>query len=187
MLLKQDRAGRKNWVTNIRSILCNNRFGIVWEMQNPGDIHLFLASFKTRLLDIYRQNWHDEISSIQDYVLYHPEIIKATYVSDLDNVKHRRALCLLRSHSIALNGIPRFGKLRSDCFCKQCDGNHVEDLTHFLLKCPRYTKLRQKYIPAFYSRFPSSTKVQLLILNLKGKLAFKVAMYVTECWNIRNQ
>lgn len=187
MLLRQDRAGKNNWVTNIRNILCKIGFGIVWEMQNPGNINMFLTSFKTRLQDIYRQNWNEAVSSVQDYILYHPEIIKAAYISDLDNIKHRRAVCLLRSSSIALNGIPRFGNMRNDCFCKQCDGNHVEDLIHFLLKCPRYTRLRQKYIPPFYFRCPSSTKVQLLILNLKGKLACKVAVYITECLNIRNQ
>ena len=186
MLHAQDLSGRKNWVTDVRLLLCRHGFGYIWAMQNPGHIPLFIKEFKIRLKDINYQLWHDSVSSDEDYCLYHPEIIRANYIVHLDTIAHRRVICLLRCGKLNLNGIPRFGQLRADPYCKQCDGNQVENLVHFFLICPKYHRFRKKYLPGYYYRFPSSLKIQLLCQNLKGNLAMKTALYIINCMNIRS-
>ena len=186
MLLHHDRAGRTNWVSNVRMLLCKHGFGYVWEMQMPGNPRLFIEIFRNRITDCARQSWHDSVSSQPDYSNYHPEIVKANYIDDLHSYELRRALCLLRSNRLPLCGIQRFGKQHQNPFCKQCELHCIEDLKHFVLICPRYLALRKKYIPNYYTRFPSDFKIQMMCLNLKGKLAFKMALYVTEALKIKD-
>ena len=185
MLYLHDKSGRANWVTRVRTLLCTHGFGYVWEMQTVGNMSYFITTFKTRLMDSYRQEWHDSLLSYPDYCDYHPEILRASYIAQLNAFEHRRAICLLRCNRLPLNGISRFGKPITDPFCKECDGQCIEDLCHFMLVCPRYTALRQKYIPIYYYRFPSNFKVSLLCRNLNDKLVLKVALYVSECLKIR--
>ena len=185
MLYSHDSSGRKNWVSEVRVLLCKYGFGYVWVMQHSGDIHLFIEQFKSRVKDMSLQLWHDSVSSEEDYCLYQPELIRANYITCLDLVPHRRALCLLRCNRLHLNGIPRFGYLKADPHCKQCDGNQVEDLLHFLLVCPKYMHLRKKFLPLYYHRFPNTLKVQLLCQNMRGNLAMKTALYIVESMKIR--
>ena len=186
MLLKHDLAGRKNWVTHLRILLCTHGFGYVWEMQATIDTASFIKTFKNRLLDSFRQDWHDSLSSESEYLDYHPEILRANYIGLLASFEHRRAVCLLRCSKLPLNGISRFGKPILYPYCDQCGGHQIEDLCHFLLVCPRYASLRKKLIPVYYYRFPTNFKVHLLCLNLSDNMLFKLGMYVSESLKIRN-
>ena len=58
-----DEEGRTNWVSHIRIMLFRYGFSFVWFSQDFGNEKLFLYTFKQRLLDIFQQNWHDQISS----------------------------------------------------------------------------------------------------------------------------
>ena len=186
MLLKHDVAGRKNWVTHLRTLLCTHGFGYVWEMQTSIDTPAFMKTFKTRLLDSFSQDWHDSLSSYPDYLDYHPKIMRANYIGVLTSFEQRRAVCLLRCSKLPLNGISRFGKPILHPYCDQCDGYQIEDLCHFLLVCPKYASLRKKLIPFYYYRFPSNFKVHLLCLNLNDRMTFRLGMYICESLKIRN-
>lgn len=185
MLHSHDKSGRKNWASKVRFLLCSHGFGYAWEAQSVGNVSSFIAAFRQRLKDTFRQEWCSSLSSYSDYLSYHPEILRASYISTILTTEHRRALCLLRCGRLPLNGISRFGAPLTDPFCKQCNSNCVEDLCHFLLVCPRYTALRTRLIPRYYYRFPSSFKVQMLCTHMSEKLAFKTALYVSECLAIR--
>ena len=181
MLCMHDKSGRSNWATHVRKLLCSHGFGYAWEMQTVGNVSQFISMFKCRLMDCFRQEWHDSLSSYPDYCQYHPEILRANYLGELISVEHRRALCLLRCNRLPLNGVNRYNKPIVDPFCKECDGGYIEDLCHFLLVCPKYAYLRKKYIPAFYHRFPSVFKVQLLCSNMNSRLAMNVSQYICLC------
>ena len=43
--------GRTNWVSNVKSLLCENGFGYIWEFPEKVDFKTFLAEFKQRLID----------------------------------------------------------------------------------------------------------------------------------------
>ena len=67
--------------------------------------------------------------------------------------KHRRALTKLRisSHSLEVER-GRYDKTEAkDRICKYCQvfgQNRVEDETHFVVNCPQYKELREKFLPA---------------------------------------
>ena len=63
MMKQLDEEGRTNWVSHIRIMLFSYGFSFVWFSQDFGNEKLFLYTFKQRLLDIFQQNWHDQISS----------------------------------------------------------------------------------------------------------------------------
>ena len=153
-----------------------------------GNEQAFVRQFRTRLMDCARQNWHDSIITQADYVHYNPEMIRANYIENLQSYEHRRAICLLRCSRLPLNGTPRFGKMKRDPICKQCSMQCIEDVKHFLLVCPRYISLRNKYIPLYYTRFPCDAKVYWMLCNMNVKriLNLNVAKYVNECLKIRD-
>jgi len=156
-------------------------------MQNCGNSLSFMKEFQIRIQDVYQQKWHDSLSAYPDYLEYHPIICRANYVCEVESLEYRRAICLLRSNKLPLNGISRYGKPITDPFCSQCDGQQIEDVCHFLLVCPKYAVLRRKCIPLYYYRFPSNLKVQLLCMNTKPSLMFKVGLFLTKCLDIRSK
>ena len=56
MLLLQHEAGKQNWVTNVKAVLVENGFGIVWLCQSVGYETHFVAEFQDRLVCCYKQN-----------------------------------------------------------------------------------------------------------------------------------
>ena len=125
--------------------------------------------------------------SCPDYLDYHPELLRAHYVDQLLSSEHRRATCLLRNNMLPLNGVVRYNKPIVNPYCEQCDMCQIEDICHFLFVCPRYTNLRQKLIPQYYCRFPSSLKVQLLCCNTNPSTIFKLGRFIDECLMIKNK
>ena len=56
MLLLQYEAGKQNWVTNVKAVLVENGFGMVWLSQSVGYETHFIAEFQDRLICCYKQN-----------------------------------------------------------------------------------------------------------------------------------
>ena len=67
MLLLQHKAGKQNWVTNVKAVLVEYGFGIVWLCQSVVYETHFIAEFKDRLICCYKQNWHSEMESDNKY------------------------------------------------------------------------------------------------------------------------
>ncbi|MGH0170434.1 UNVERIFIED_CONTAM: hypothetical protein FKN15_058820 [Acipenser sinensis] len=62
---------------------------------------------------------------------------------------------------------------------------------HFLLSCPKYTELRERYIPQFkkqmaeFNLLSTSNKVPIL-LGEEKRTANLAAQYVSACHNLRD-
>ena len=67
MLLLQREADKQNWVTNVKAVLVENGFGIVWLCQSVGNETHFIVELKDRLIWCYKQNWHSEMESDNKY------------------------------------------------------------------------------------------------------------------------
>lgn len=50
MLFYYDECNRKNWVSEIKDLLCRSGFGHVWYFQGVGNENVFIQSFKERLM-----------------------------------------------------------------------------------------------------------------------------------------
>ena len=60
-----------------------------------------------------------------------------------------------------------------------------ESEVHFVFICPKYTDLREKYIPAKFYRHPSSFRLALLLANENHVTVNNVATYVYKA--LRNK
>ena len=50
ILLLKHEAGKQNWVRNVKAVLVENGFGIVWLCQSVGSETDFIAEFKDMLI-----------------------------------------------------------------------------------------------------------------------------------------
>jgi len=149
MLLNMDEDGKVCWATGIRTILSEAGFYSVWLSQGVGDIDMFLDVFKSRLIDMYRQDWFGSMRGKERYELYctfKNEFRREIYLTNIDIYCFRVALAQLRLGVLPINkNLKRY----SDCpLSRQCIfcQNVVEDEHHFLIVCPAYSDIRTRFI-----------------------------------------
>ena len=187
MLIALHSKNHNNWVSSVCFTLYKYGFGHVWENQGVQDVTKFLNEFKQRLIDCFVQGWHSEITSNDRYMFYSSLKEIPTLSPYLIELKHwtlRKVLTRLR---LGVSGLQthryRYSKNVSlDCpFCKHTQESEV----HFMLICPMYTELREKYIHRKYRRDPSLFKLTLLLCS--DKCVKDVALFLTEAFKVRSQ
>ena len=145
----------RSWGLSIKNTLCSMGFGFAWFNQGVESESNFLSLFKQRLIDIDRQAWTDEIVSIdllRTYKIIKTENYLEPYSIHLENIKHRRAISMLRCCCLQI-GIHKGRKLGiplSYRICTFCNLDEIDDEFHFILVCPFIAEIRQKYIPRYY-------------------------------------
>ena len=94
-------------------------------------------------------------------------------------VRLRLGVSFLKPHRL------RFSKTTRENFdCPFSEDTYESDI-HFMLVCPKYSVLREKYIPAkFYTR-PSAYKMALLLADTR--LTTTLAIYVSKAFALRNE
>ena len=108
------------------------------------------------------------------------------YLLTVKNVALKRNLVRLRlGVSFSKPHRLRFSKTTQENFdCPFCEDTYESEI-HFLLLCPKYSVLREKYIPAkFYTR-PSAHKMALLLADTRH--ATTLAIYVSKAFALRNE
>ena len=154
MLVHYDNIGHINWVTNVRNHLFLNGFGYVWLQQSVGDEKLFLANYFERLKNQYSQIWHMNCNNNRKLIVY--KDFKDTfgrefYVSIIDVGKFRTALAKLRcsSHNLMIE-YGYYNIAIEERLCVYCE-TITEDEYHFLMICPLYAELRNKFISQHFT------------------------------------
>ena len=68
-------------------------------------------------------------------------------------MERRVLLKLIKGRYSGISGGARQGDgvKREDRLCKKCTRNEVEDVSHWLLRCPAWNSLRQPLLPVFQS------------------------------------
>ncbi|WP_295539720.1 hypothetical protein, partial [Thiolapillus sp.] len=149
MLISLDENGKNCWVTGIREVLCKTGFYFVWLQQGVGDVKSFLCVFKRRLLDMFTQEWTADIRDKERYVTYRcfKKLFEAErYLSDIDIFCFRVALAQLRLGVLPINNnMYRYSDCPTNRNCVFCP-DVVENEDHFLLVCPLYTDLRNRFL-----------------------------------------
>eukprot|EP00745_Piridium_sociabile_P040569 TRINITY_DN782_c0_g1_i3.p1 TRINITY_DN782_c0_g1~~TRINITY_DN782_c0_g1_i3.p1 ORF type:complete len:396 (+),score=16.17 TRINITY_DN782_c0_g1_i3:171-1358(+) len=105
MLFRQQELGHCNWASDMKKVLIENGFGVVWIMQEVGSEKSFVLEFKQRLIDCFQQNWHARISENQKYRWYHSfkDVFQPErYLSIITNKWHRCVLARFRMRTLGL-------------------------------------------------------------------------------------
>ena len=149
-----------NWVSGVKHILFSNGFGYIWIQQSVINEKQFLSEFKLRIKDIFIQRCNDEISNLSDNRLYkHLGLTNNAYLTEIKQNYIRTAITRLKmsSHTF-MNERGRW--LNIEYNLRLCSLCHVlEDEFHIINVCPRYTHLREKYIPRNVYQKPSMIKL----------------------------
>ena len=184
-----------NWVSLVRETLCKYGFMDVWLSPQNINVTHFTSIFGERIRDTFISEWRTNLTSSSKLWLYKEikqyQYVYEDYLDKILNIKHRQALTKLRcsSHNLFIE-MYRHGpcrKEKKDRICLSCNIKDIEDEYHFLLICPAYQIIRQKLIKSYYWKKPSVYKCILLLTSNSVKEIRKVAKFVYDAFQIRQQ
>lgn len=177
-----------NWAFQIKQILDSLRLSNIWIHQNTIDIPFTLI--KQRIFDTYKQSWYSDVNNsnrLEMYARYKHNFDLENYLVSTIEKKFKIALTQFRlsSHDLAIER-GRYENLnRSERVCKFCNSNLIKCEYHFLLVCPLYRELRQKYFKPYYCHWPTINKFEDLMSNSNKKVISNVAKFVYNASNLR--
>ena len=143
--------------------------------QNQFSMLINFETIKSRILDIYQQSWYSAInnsSRLETYSLLKHDFIFEPYLDYIKDKRFRIAITRFRtSHDLFIEKGRHLNIERNQRTCNMCTGNMIENEFHFLLSCPAYSELRQKYMKRYYCTWPTIRKfTSLMTSNSKLQL-----------------
>ena len=172
-----------HWASLLKHLLSRLGFLEVWNAQGVGNISKFLGMLKTRVKDIFIQDWHarlEDSSRARCYI----NIAKfefQQYLKILKIQKYRKSLCKLRvsSHRLEIES-GRWTKPNktplNERLCMIC--SVLEDEFHFTLECPLYKDIRKKYIKRYYWLIE-------LFLSENCQIIKNLSMFINKAFEMR--
>lgn len=164
MLFNLDQNGKHNWASNIRNTLSSAGFYFVWLHQGVGNTNTFLKILKSRLQDMFRQEWEATVRGKDRYSVFRSfkfDFKQEKYIVDIDVYCFRVALSQLRFGVLPINNnLHRYTENPDSKLCVFCK-NCLEDEHHFLLVCPLYNDIRNRFL----SIRPRSAHFLLMLTN----------------------
>ena len=155
----------------IRDILFKCGVGFYWFEQKVYNENSFLKNIRKRLTDMYFQEWYSSVQASSDNRIYKylKDTIRFENYLFIPNSYFRVAITKIRLSSHLLNiERGRWSKLQlNDRICDLC--RVIEDEFHVMIECPRYKKVREKYLPEELIKKPS---MQLFINYIKCENKF---------------
>ena len=166
-----------SWAQGIKKLLDSTGFSEVWATQGTGMGRSFLKQLKTRLQDIYIQEWTSKCRDsdrCKTYKDFKHTFGREKYIIDIDISKYRQSLARLRVGACDLNINKKFTSKDPNVNCPFCDTPETE--IHFLLNCPAYDDLRHKYIATHFP-YPLNTTLAAILQNDNKLIVQNLGMY----------
>ena len=190
-MLKDCENGKKNWASNVKSLLDSFGFSNAWLDQANIVHNQFHCIFKQRVCDVFTQAWCNSIiesSSLRSYITFKSILCYEKYL-DFVPSKYRVALSRLRLASHQLRVVTgSYGNNRieyANRTCNICNSSDIEDDYHFVIVCHVYKDLRKKYIKQYYMNRPSVFKYTQLMQSSNKTLIINLAKYVYYAFSLR--
>ena len=175
-----------NWACSIKRCLDVCGFSYVW--LNGGVVHekAFLRAFRQRLIDCHKQEWFSKIMEsdrFSTYCSFKSLLQPERYLTYITINKFRNIFVKLRLGIIDLNVNKRYNAVPNMCpFCPS-----VENELHFLLHCPKYQELREKYILKYFTDKVHVPPLMFLLQNESMHITRSVAMYCYYAMKTREE
>ena len=192
MLVIQNNAGRKNWVSDIKDLLYRYGFGYIWEMQHVENANLFIYEFKMRLLDSNIQNWRENMSAmpkLRTLCLYKNELTSEPYLTQLMPRRMRTSLAKFRigNHDLAIEVGRHHNIIATERYCKLClsiQKMTVEDEYHVLMECQFYDELRNKY-PCLQKSLKNLYAFTSIMSSTQSDIQIQLGYYIANMFKLR--
>ena len=170
-----------NWAHQIKCILDNIGMSNIWI--NQAGSNIIFTNIKLRIIEIYKQTWYSNINNsprLETYSLFKHDFTIEPYIDFIKEKKYRIALTQLRlsSHQLEIERGRYTNIERNDRKCKQCDMNLVENEFHFILVCPKFRTIRNKYLKRYYCQWPTINKLQNLFMEKSKRVVTNLSKYI---------
>ena len=165
--------------------------GLIRVNENVGDENLFLKTFKQRLLDCGKQEWHENVfesSKAFYYRHFMTDLTIANYIFYKMPLKFRIALSRLRCsvRSLHIEVGRRDNIPTEDRVCYVCDSHDVEDEYHFIMNCSAYDNLRNLYLPHL-SNLQKNVRLFNRLMNADERITKNLAMFIYFAFKLRRE
>ena len=132
--------------------------------------------------DQFYVDWKHRIAENRKLILYHQFKTKFYTETYLDVLKVRKFRSLFASFRIACHPLEiekgRHYNIEKDLrTCRVCRDT-VEDEYHFLLICPYYKDIREKYLPIKYILNPNLHKFNILMSNTNATIIRQLSLFL---------
>jgi hypothetical protein len=175
-----------NWASQVKHILDQIGLGYIWINQDDHDINF--EQIKQRIKDIYYQSWYANINNsrrLASYSIFKHEFKFENYLDNIKTNKFRIALSKFRlsSHDLAIETGRYTNTPRDERKCRHC--NITENEYHFLLVCPKFRHLRQKYFKPYFCHWPNMHKFESLMSTNSPKIIENISKYIYFAFKLR--
>ena len=189
MLERMDERGVRNWVSEIRDLLCKNGYGYVWMYRSVGNVSTFCCIIKERLCDNFKQNWNTKMVDSSNFDCFYSfkNVIKTElFLCDRTFGKHLRNALVKFRLGVSQIHCHRY-KFYNNIHLLKCPicNEGQEDEIHVFFICNKYEKLRNIYLPHIYLYNRSYSNMITLISN--ERFRFSVAKFLYNVFRIRNE
>ena len=184
--LKNFKGCKFRWLDCIENI-CNstgNNFLLIPSQQDINSSFIKLSIKKT-LQDQFIQSWSADIlnsSRGKFYGIFKSEFQLEPYLLRLNNIQSKW-LCKFRTNNIKLPiETGRWENIhRDNRVCKLCFQG-IGDEFHYLFLCKheKIDLLRSKYVPLYFSKFPSISKMKGLLSLCHVELLINISKFIKE-------
>ena len=183
--------GHRNWVSNVKKLLCNYGFAEIFN-ENCVDAKVFPIIFKRRVIDTFIQEWTATLERSPVLFNYKNFKLNFGYESYLDILprKYRYYFCRLRLSvhplRIQTGRYNRNNTPRDQRYCLCCNTFDIEDEYHFICVCSCFNSLRMQYLKKCYYVRPSVFKFIDLLSTQNKSILIKLSKYIHESLSLRN-
>jgi hypothetical protein len=160
----------------------------------PAQIKKYADNFACRMKTVFTGIFRGEVhtsSKLNVLKRVKNDISASNYLSHIRNVKHRRAMTMLRTSSHPLNiEVGRYSGTPSQMrFCNYCT-DEIEDELHFLAFCPKYKELRLQLLSRLGDKYDvivgkEDTVILQYFLDPLPDQASLFGKYIYECLECR--
>ena len=183
----------KNWAFKIKQLVYSLGLNYLWDQQEliiKDDITVTMGIIKRRIRDQYIQSFFADVNSNKRLEKYNVFKLEFCYEKYLDVLfpKARNILAKFRcsAHNLMIEQGRFINVERSNRICQFCNMNCIEDEYHFLLICPVYRDLRQKYFKKYYYTWASINKFKLLLTSKSETIIKQLGHYLIQAFQRRS-
>ncbi len=168
------------WLVHIEKLFNDAGMRNIWTTQMVPNTMWLKHSFKLRAQDQYKQKCLALIQESEKCTLYRSFKTEHRYESYLNNSKIMFLICRFRTgnNKLPVNMFDHETP-RHERTCNLCDKNALGDEYHFLLECPKFAGIRQKYIHEKYYDRPNMLKFAELMQCKETIHLYRLAKFIT--------